>query len=144
MAPDANNVLVWNGSSWSSQAQSAGVTWTTLSSGAGFQSFSTVGVSGGTPVTLQLDFGTGDAQVASGSHTHDEYQASADIASGWASITDGDNIAHGLGSAPSNVFITPSGNSYTFGHSYALSGTTGFYVYLTCAGSVDINWRAEL
>ena len=119
------------------------VTWGTLSNGSGIEAFS-VGTSGAGDTDVTLDFGTGDTQVASGSHTHSGYVQSSNVNAGWANISHGSNIAHGLGSAPTSITITPSASTYTFGSATALSGSAGFYVYLTCAGSHDVNWRAEI
>jgi len=62
---------------------------------------------------------------------------------GWASVAHNGTIAHGLGSKPSYVSITPSGGSVNFGINTTVDDTE-ITVYLTAPGSRNVNWIVEV
>ena len=66
------------------------------------------------------------------------YAPSAMTKSGFASVSSASKIAHGLGSLPSYVNVTPSGN-VNFGTSCTVD-TTNITVNLTAGGIRDVYW----
>jgi len=65
------------------------------------------------------------------------------VKNGYAKVSNGDTIAHGLPSTPSYANISPSGFSINFGATCKVD-ESNITVYLTTDGSRDIFWTASI
>jgi len=89
-----------------------------------------------------------------GSYTHSQIDSKLDdlynfssntslTKTGYASVSNGDSIAHGLPGKPTYASITPSGFSINFGATCSVD-SNNINVYLTTAGTRNVFWTASM
>jgi len=94
---------------------------------------------------LYQESGTAGTDVA-WSGASDFYGFSSNTAvvkNGYATVSDGSTIAHGLSNTPKYANISPSGFSVNFGATCSVDDTN-ITVYLTAPGSRNVFWTASL